>query len=406
MTQSSDITKQSKSSLNSQPIQTIGILGGGQLGMMLAQSAMSLGYRCIFLEDMPNCPAHLYGKVYSSQQFEDFIQAADVFTLEFENTPVRSVEHLSQLAQQGKHHGMFPPPVALQVAQDRLKEKSLFGELGIETVPFCAVSSQAELQEACSELGLPLVLKTSRGGYDGKGQFVIKEHHEIDEAWQVLGQAVTGEGGLTSTPAPLIAEGFVNFSREVSIIAVRSQTGVIRCYDLVENHHHQGILATTHAPAIGISHLAPIAQDAITKIMQHLDYVGVLALELFVSKNAQGQDVLLANEFAPRVHNSGHWSIEGAITSQFENHIRAVVGLPLGDTDNVRPSVMVNVVGEYPNIGDVLAIDGTHYHSYHKQPREGRKIAHITLMPNDVSERDIRLKQVIDILPNPMGLNE
>lgn len=390
----------------SQTIRTIGILGGGQLGMMLAQAAMPLGYRCVFLEDSSDCPASLYGHVYSSEQLEDFIAAADVFTLEFENTPTKTVMQLADLADSGKKQGMFPPTIALDIAQDRLKEKQLFNDLNIATVPFISVSSLSELQQACKSLGLPMVLKTSRGGYDGKGQYLIKEESEIKSAWQELKDAVTGKGSLTPTPAPLIAEGFINFSREVSIIAARGADGESRCYDLVENHHYQGILAKTRAPAVGTSHLFAKAQESITTLMTHLDYVGVMALELFVSKDTQGHDYLLANEIAPRVHNSGHWSIEGAITSQFENHIRAVVGLPLGDTDNVHPAIMVNILGEYPAINEVLAIDGTHYHSYHKEEREDRKIAHITLMPNDVNDLEPALTKLVAMLPNKVGLDQ
>ncbi len=389
---------------SSQTIRTIGILGGGQLGMMLAAAALPLGYRCVFLEDTPNCPASLYGKVYSTQQLDDFAAAADVFTLEFENTPVKTVQWLQQLSSEGVKQGMYPPAQALEVAQDRLKEKTLFNELGIATVPFVSVGSQHELQAACDELGLPLVLKTSRGGYDGKGQFVLKTPADIEAAWAALGAAVSGDGELTPAPAPLIAEGFIDFSREVSIIATRAQDGSIRCYDLVENYHHQGILAKSQAPAIGTSHLLPAAQSAIKTLMTQLDYVGTMALELFVSKDIAGNETILANEIAPRVHNSGHWSIEGAITSQFENHIRAIVGLPLGDTDNVQPSIMVNVLGDYPNVADVLAIDGVHYHTYHKETREERKIAHITLMPSDVAQLDPALQQLVAVLPNKMGL--
>ena len=389
-----------------QTIRTIGILGGGQLGMMLAEAAMPLGYQCVFLEDNTACPGSLYGRVYSSEHLEDFIAAADVFTLEFENTPTETVEQLAHLSATGSKQGMFPPPIALDIAQDRLKEKQMFNELNIGTVPFIAVNSQAELQQACATLGLPIVLKTSRGGYDGKGQYVIKQDSDIKVAWQDLKDAVTGKGSLTPTPAPLIAEGFINFSREVSIIAARAQDGSVRCYDLVDNHHHHGILAKTQAPAVGTSHLFKKAKEAITTVMNRLNYVGVMALELFVTKDANGHDCILANEIAPRVHNSGHWSIEGAITSQFENHIRAVVGLPLGDTDNVHPAIMVNVLGEYPDISEVLAIDGVHYHSYHKEERADRKIAHITLMPNDVADLEKALAKLVAILPNKVGLDK
>ncbi|WP_201526512.1 5-(carboxyamino)imidazole ribonucleotide synthase [Psychrobacter frigidicola] len=399
-----------------QTIRTIGILGGGQLGMMLAEAALPLGYQCVFLEDNVSCPASLYGRVFSSTQLDGFIAAADVFTLEFENTPTATVKQLAKLSQSNvkstgtkstdSKQGMFPPPIALEIAQDRLKEKQMFNELDIATVPFIAVSTQAELQQACETLGLPIVLKTSRGGYDGKGQFIICEDSDIKAAWQNLKDAVGGKGSLTTTPAPLIAEGFINFNREVSIIAARAQDGTVRCYDLVENHHYHGILAKTQAPSVGTSHLFQQAQDAITTVMNRLDYVGVMALELFVTKDARGNDYLLANEIAPRVHNSGHWSIEGAITSQFENHIRAVVGLPLGDTDNVHPSIMINVLGQYPDISAVLAIDGIHYHSYHKEERNDRKIAHITLMPNDVADLESALAKLIAVLPNKVGLDK
>ena len=389
-----------------QTILTIGILGGGQLGMMLAEAAMPLGYQCVFLEDNADCPASLYGRVFHSEQLEAFIAAADVFTLEFENTPTATVKQLTDLSKAGDKHGMFPPLIALDIAQDRLKEKQMFNALDIATVPFREVSSEAELQQACHELGLPIVLKTSRGGYDGKGQFVIKQDSNIKTAWQDLKDAVSGKGSLTPTPAPLIAEGFINFSREVSIIAVRGQNGQVRCYDLVENHHHHGILAKTQAPAVGTSHLFQQATNAITTIMNHLGYVGVMALELFVTKDERGNDVLLANEIAPRVHNSGHWSIEGAITSQFENHIRAIVDLPLGDTDNVHPAIMINVLGQYPDISAVLNIDGAHYHSYHKGERDDRKIAHITLMPNDVADLDPALAKLVAVLPNKVGLDK
>jgi 5-(carboxyamino)imidazole ribonucleotide synthase len=389
-----------------QNIRTIGILGGGQLGMMLAEAAMPLGYQCVFLEDSADCPASLYGRVFHSEQLEAFIAAADVFTLEFENTPTATVEQLANLSKSGSKQGMFPPPIALDIAQDRLKEKQMFNALEIATVPFKEVNSEAELQQACSELGLPIVLKTSRGGYDGKGQFVIKQDSDIKAAWQDLKDAVSGQGELTPTPAPLIAEGFIHFSREVSIIAARGQNGQMRCYDLVENHHHHGILAKTQAPAVGTSHLLKQATDAITTVMNHLGYVGVMALELFVTKDVRGNDVVLVNEIAPRVHNSGHWSIEGAVTSQFENHIRAVVNLPLGDTDNVHPAIMLNVLGQYPDISAVLAIDGAHYHSYHKAEREDRKIAHITLMPNDVANLEPALAKLVAVLPNKVGLDK
>lgn len=353
-------------------MKTIGILGGGQLGMMMAMSALQLGYKCVFLEDAHNAPASLYGKVYTSDELSDFIADSDVFTLEFENTPVATANFLAT-----QKAGIYPPPNALEVAQDRLSEKALFNELGVPTVPYRSVNSPDELNRACDELGLPLVLKTSRGGYDGKGQFVIKTANDIDTAWDELGKATVG-GAM---PAPLIAEGFICFEREVSLIAVRSKTGEIAYYPLVENTHNNGILAKTVAPALNVEHLTKDAQNSIAKILEKLNYVGVLTLELFVTPNG-----LLANEIAPRVHNSGHWTIEGANTSQFENHVRAVLGLPLGGTNIVKPSVMLNVIGKYPDENQLLKIKGVHFHHYHKAERDGRKIGHITVMCDELAQ--------------------
>ena len=356
-------------------IKTIGILGGGQLGMMLAQSALKLGHHCVFLEDTPHAPADLYGQVFKYNELDDFITASDVFTLEFENTPIKTAKSLANLEHKD---GLFPPTNALEIAQDRLAEKALFNQLNIDTVPFMAVNSLDELQTAAKELGLPLVLKTSRGGYDGKGQFVIKTQSDIATAWGELGDAVTGDGGLTNTPAPLIAEGFIHFSREVSLIGVRGRTGEVAFYPLVENVHKDGILSKTIAPAPNVDTLSQTAQASMKKLLEKLDYVGVLTLELFVSENG-----LIANEIAPRVHNSGHWTIEGANTSQFENHIRAVLGLPLGDTGIIKPSVMLNVIGKYPDASELLTHTGVHFHHYHKAERDGRKIGHITVMSDD-----------------------
>jgi 5-(carboxyamino)imidazole ribonucleotide synthase len=260
--------------------------------------------------------------------------------------------------------------------------------------PFMAVHNKADIQDAADKLGLPLVLKTTRGGYDGKGQFVVKSADQIDTAWAELGDA-------TKT-APLIAEGFIHFEREVSIIAVRAQNGEIRYYPLVQNEHSNGILAKSTAPAPKVEQLTEQAQSNIKKLLEHLNYVGVLTLELFVTSEG-GAEKLLANEIAPRVHNSGHWSIEGAVTSQFENHMRALAGLPLGDTAIVKPSVMLNVIGEYPKLDEVLAIAGVHVHNYDKEEREGRKIAHITVMPSDSSQLDNTVAQVVAKLPNKLS---
>ena len=366
---------------------TIGIFGGGQLGRMMAQAALPLNIQCTFFEANTDCPSAILGQVISTQAangLQDFIASADVFSLEFENTPLADVDVLT------KQKDLHPPRQALAIAQHRLSEKALFDELNIPVAPYKAVTSLDELKVAVSELGLPIVLKTSRGGYDGKGQFVLRAADQIDQAWLELGPA--GE---------LIAESFVTFSREVSIIAVRGQNGDVKTWSLAENHHHNGILSHSIVPAPNSADLQPVAKDYITRLLNHLNYVGVLTLELFVTD--QG---LYANEMAPRVHNSGHWSIEGAICSQFENHIRAVAGLPLGSTEVVRPTVMVNIIGQYPKSEDVLALKGAHLHLYNKTEREGRKIGHITLMPNDSTELTTLCRQLAKILPNPLSLSE
>ena len=364
---------------------TIGIFGGGQLGRMMAQAALPLNIQCTFFEAQQDCPAAALGQVFSSQAehgLSAFIQSADVFSLEFENTPLEDVDALSQTK------SIYPPRQALAIAQNRLSEKTLFNQLDIPVAPFKAVDSLDSLKQAVSELGLPIVLKTATGGYDGKGQFVLRQADQIEQAWAELGPAQS-----------LIAESFVTFSREVSIIAVRGQNGEVKTWPLAENHHHHGILSHSIVPAPNSIDLQPVAQDYITRLLNHLNYVGVLTLELFVTD--QG---LFANEMAPRVHNSGHWSIEGAVCSQFENHIRAVAGLPLGSTDVIRPTVMVNIIGQHPKTEDVLALNGAHLHLYNKTEREGRKLGHITLMPVNSEDLVGLCRQLAQILPEPLAL--
>ncbi|TCM68704.1 5-(carboxyamino)imidazole ribonucleotide synthase [Acinetobacter calcoaceticus] len=365
---------------------TIGIFGGGQLGRMMAQAALPLNIQCTFLEANVDCPAAQLGQVISTQAanaIHDFLNSADVFSLEFENTPLADVDVLTQ------HKAMFPPRQALAIAQHRLSEKALFDQLDIPVAPYRGVDSLESLQHAVQDLGLPLVLKTATGGYDGKGQFVLRSAEQIAQAWAELGPAKS-----------LIAESFVHFSREVSIIAVRGQNGDVKTWPLAENHHHHGILSHSIVPAPNSADLQPLAQDYITRLLNHLDYVGVLTLELFVTD--QG---LFANEMAPRVHNSGHWSIEGAVCSQFENHIRAVAGLPLGSTELIRPTVMVNIIGKHPRTADVLGLEGAHLHLYNKTEREGRKIGHITLMPTHSEQLTTLCRQLAQILPEPLALH-
>jgi 5-(carboxyamino)imidazole ribonucleotide synthase len=366
-------------------VKTVGIFGGGQLGRMLAQAALPLGVQCTFYEATQDCPSAALGRVIDQTQsdsLQQFIASADVFSLEFENTPLADADELI------KTQTLYPPRQALAIAQNRLSEKALFDQLAIPVAPYSAIHSLYDLQQAAATQGLPLVVKTATGGYDGKGQFVVRENAQIEQAWQELGQA-----------APLVAESFVTFNREVSIIAVRGQDGEVRTWPLAENHHHHGILSHSIVPAPHSEALLPVAQDYITRLLNHLQYVGVLTLELFVTE--QG---LIANEMAPRVHNSGHWSIEGAVCSQFENHMRAVAGLPLGSTDLINPCVMVNIIGKHPNTRDVLALNGAHLHLYGKTERAGRKLGHITLLPTDSATLSDLCQQLARILPEPLAL--
>jgi 5-(carboxyamino)imidazole ribonucleotide synthase len=356
------------------------VLGGGQLGRMLGLSARELGLELLFLDPNPESPAAAVGQLVALD-YEDAeglarLAQVDVVTFEFENVPVAAVQAL-----EGKVR-VCPGSRALEVAQDRLHEKNCFRSLGIGTPPFAAVSSRAELDAALEHIGLPAVLKTRRLGYDGKGQAVLRSAADAEAAFASLGGS------------PLIVEGFVSFQRELSIIAVRSSAGELVVYPLVENHHAQGILRKTLAPAPAIGDaLQRQAKQHVEKLLVHLDYVGVLALELF-----EVDGTLLANEIAPRVHNSGHFTIEGARTSQFENHLRAILGLPLGGTDVPWPCAMLNLVGCAPDPAAVLAVPDAHLHWYGKAPRPGRKVGHITVLAPDattLNERVATLERII-----------
>ena len=346
----------------------IGILGGGQLGRMLALAGYPLGLRFRLFDPAPDAcggqVAELITGDYSDRAALDrFAVGLDVVTYEFENVPVAAANYLAERLP------VYPPSAALEIAQDRLNEKRFFAGIGVPVPPYHAVSSRAELAAAVTELGLPAVLKTRREGYDGKGQVVLRNPAELEAAWDAFGGK------------PLLLEGFVPFEREVSALGVRGRDGNIRVYPLVENVHRDGILRRSTAPAAVTPRMASDAEAVMRAALQALDYVGVLAIEFFV---AQGQ--LLANEMAPRVHNSGHWTIDGAITSQFENHVRAVCGLPLGNPSAISDSVMLNIIGELPDIAGLLAIPGAHLHLYGKDPRPGRKLGHVTLL-TDASER-------------------
>ena len=344
---------------------TVGILGGGQLARMLALSGAPLGLRFLVLDATPDACAAQFAPLlqadYRDQQaLEEFARRVDVATFDFENVPAESARWLAERVP------VFPSPRALSVAQDRLAEKSLFRELGIPVPEFAAIDSRDGLDQALAHIGAPSILKTRRLGYDGKGQFRIRTADDAGSAWDALG-AQAGTVGL-------ILEAFVPFQRELSVLAARGRDGELRAWPLTENWHEDGILSASLAPACVDPALQAQALDAAAKVAQALDYVGVFALELFLKDG-----VLLANEMAPRVHNSGHWTIEGAQTSQFQNHLRAVLGLPLGDTRPLGHSAMLNWIGELPSPLPVLADACGHWHDYGKSPRAGRKVGHATL---------------------------
>ena len=348
----------------------IGIIGAGQLGQMLGLAARELGLEVCYLDPSPAPPAAGCGPVVQRpfddpDALADMAALCDVITYEFENVPVAALQQIEGRVP------VYPPVAALRHAQDRLYEKQLFEELGVPLAGYRTVDTRADLVAAATELGLPLVVKTRRLGYDGKGQYVVRTGDDVDAAWRALrGQA-------------LIAEQWIPFDFEVSSIGVRDARGNVRIYPLTRNVHRNGILHTSRSP-IDAPGLAELAAAATRKLLEHLDYVGVLALELFALGNK-----LLANEFAPRVHNSGHWTIEGAATSQFENHLRAVAGLPLGPTENRGHAGMLNLIGEIPAAARELQ-EGT-LHDYGKQPRPGRKLGHITVTAKHAEQRDALL---------------
>ena len=352
----------------------IGVIGAGQLGQMLGIAARSLGHECLFLDPAENPPARTVGPVVQ-ERFDDRVALAilaekcDVVTYEFENVPVGALEDIADLAT------IYPPLDALRQAQDRLTEKRLFDRLDIPLPAYHSVDSAADLEAAASEIGLPLVVKTRRLGYDGKGQYVLRDLEQIDTALEELGGS------------DLIAEQWVAFDCEVSAIGVRNPAGEIATYCLTQNEHGAGILRVSRAP-VSDEQLTDRANGYMQRLLDDLDYVGVLALELFVV----GED-LLANEFAPRVHNSGHWTIEGAQTSQFENHVLAVTGQPPGSTANIDFAGMVNLIGEMP-AGSATLPTGAVLHDYGKTARPGRKLGHITFTAETEDARDRLLGEI------------
>lgn len=348
----------------------IGILGSGQLGMMLALAGAKLGYTFSFYDaSTSTCITGLGPATVAPfddhETLKKFAETCDVITYEFENVPCETARFLASL------RPVFPPPRALEVSQDRVVEKEFLKSLGIATPRFIAVSTAEELSAACETLGCPCIVKTRRLGYDGKGQYRIASQADIARAWATLGGT------------PLIVEGFVPFTRELSVIATRDTHGGIALYPLSSNVHENGILHRSELPAPDVSaEIRDSAHRAVTKVLEALSYVGTLTIELF-----EVQGTLLANEIAPRVHNSGHATIECVTSSQFENHIRAISGGAVAPVDVVTRAVMYNIVGTHPPLDITRKWPDSYVHLYKKSPRAGRKLGHITLL-NPSAEHD------------------
>ncbi len=360
----------------------IGILGGGQLGRMLALAGYPLGLRFRGLDPNADAPlgqvAELVVAPYDEwQALQRFAVGLDHVTYEFENVPGSTAEFLAA------HLPVSPPPEALIRSQDRLEEKRLFQECAIPVPRYAPVSGPHDFAQALDIIPLPALLKTRRLGYDGRGQAHIRSPEELPLAWERLGRV------------PCLLEELVPFEYEVSLLGVRSRRGEVAFYPLVENRHVEGILAISRAPAPRASTaLQTAAQRYVEALLHRLEYVGVLAVEFFVRG-----DRLLANEMAPRVHNSGHWTIEGAETSQFEQHLRAILGWPLGSTAPRGHSAMINLLGVVPPIESLLALPNTHVHLYGKEPRPRRKLGHVTIRADSAHHCDELLQQVLELVP-------
>jgi 5-(carboxyamino)imidazole ribonucleotide synthase len=357
----------------------VGIVGAGQLGRMLALSGYPIGVRCLFLDRSADTPGaqvaeSLIGDLQDAALLAELAARSDVVTFDWENISGRALEPLEEITQ------IRPPRAALEVSQDRLAEKALFTRLKIPVAAHCAIDSREELIRATQKIGLPGVLKTRRLGYDGKGQFVLRATGDVDQAWAAIGAA------------GLIYEKFQDYSRELSLVGVRSASGQTVFYPLSCNTHGGGILRYSIAPFIN-ARLQKSARLHMKRVMSALDYIGVLTLEFFV---VQGS--LIANEMAPRVHNSGHWTIEGCVTSQFENHLRAVCDMPLGSTRALGHTAMINFLGQMPDRERLLAIDGLAYHDYGKTPRPGRKLGHCTILKRLPKDRNTALSNTLKLI--------
>jgi 5-(carboxyamino)imidazole ribonucleotide synthase len=357
----------------------VGVVGAGQLGRMLALAGYPLGLRCTFLDRSAASPAGqvapiLTGDLEDAAQLAALAACSDVVTFDWENIPASALKPIERLVP------LRPPRAALEASQDRLSEKALFSKLRIPVAAHAAVDSYPQLTAAARKLGLPGVLKTRRLGYDGKGQFVLRDPAQIEAAWTAIG----GAG--------LVYEKFQSFTREVSIVGARSAAGQTVFYPLSVNSHGGGILHYSVAPYVNAK-LERAAHTYLNRIMNALDYVGVLTVEFFVVKGR-----LIANEMAPRVHNSGHWTIEGCVTSQFENHLRAICDLPLGSTRALGHAAMINFLGTMPDRRRLLNIDGLAFHDYGKEPRPGRKLGHCTILKSRAAERDSALAEALKLI--------
>lgn len=365
---------------------TVGIVGAGQLGRMLALAGYPLGIDCLFLDKEATTPGGQVGPILTGEftdgrLLRELARRSDVVTFDWENIPVDA------LRTHCRRTRVAPPLAALATGQDRLAEKRLFEKLGIPTTRYAAVSSRAGLLQALQKIGLPAVVKTRRLGYDGKGQAVLRNLADADKAWAALG----GQD--------LLCEEYIPFDFEVSIIGARSARGEIAIYPLNRNLHQGGVLRLTRAPARAPL-LAAAAEKHLRRMLRHFDYTGVLTIEFFVRGGR-----LLANEIAPRVHNSGHWTIEGAVTSQFENHLRAILDLPLGSTAPRAHCAMINLIGTLPDRAAFLDVPDLHWHDYGKTPRAGRKLGHITVLAAGQSARDRlarKLLQTVSGRPSPI----
>jgi 5-(carboxyamino)imidazole ribonucleotide synthase len=357
----------------------VGIVGAGQLGRMMALAAYPLGLRCLFLDRSADAPGAqvapiLVGELEDAGRLAELASRSDVVTFDWENIAGSALAPLERLT------CIRPPRAALEASQDRLREKALFSALKIPVAAHAAVDSRKDLMRATANLGCRGILKTRRLGYDGKGQYILERAGDVDEAWARIG----GAG--------LIYEKFQVFAREISIIGARSAAGDIVYYPLSANTHSGGVLRYGVAPFVHPP-LERMARRYLKRMMERLEYVGVLAIEFFVVKGR-----LVANEMAPRVHNSGHWTIEGCVSSQFENHLRAICDLPLGSTRALGHTAMINFLGEMPDIDRLLTIEGLSFHDYGKEPRPGRKLGHCTILRSRARDRNRALAHALQLI--------